>query len=80
MIALGYRWSGEIPIARCCFLPWCRLLCARLRCKQLQEFRHPRQLERRVLDSGQPYGPRELPLRKLYLYEKDADEDRTNTQ
>jgi hypothetical protein len=79
-LALGYCRSGEIPIARCCFLPRCRLLRACLRRQQLQEFRHPRQLERRVLDPSQPYGSRKFSLCKLCLWDKDSIEDKTDSR
>lgn len=37
-VVVGYRWPGAIPIAWRSLLPWRRLLRARIRCEQLEEF------------------------------------------
>ena len=61
-LALGYRRSRAIPVARCGILQRGRLLRPCVRRQQLQELRYPGQLEGRVSDSGQPSRSRKLPL------------------
>lgn len=62
LLDLGHSRSGEVPVFRCGILPWSRLLRPGVWRHCTQHLQDPRQLEGRVLDSGQPTRPWKLPL------------------
>lgn len=65
--ALGYRRTGAISVAGRRVLQRSRLLRSGVRRQQLQEFRGPGQLARRVPDPGFAERPPELPFCKWLL-------------